>query len=379
MKRNLVLTPGPIQIPAEICAALGKPIIHHRTPQFQQILKDCVEGLQYVFQTKNDVYILTSSGTGGMEAAVCNLVNQGDKVVTVEGGKFGERWTELCKVYGAEPTVIEVKWGTAVKAAQIKEVLDANKDIKAVFVTLNETSTGVVTDLKPIAEIVSKTNAILVVDAISGLGVVDCKVDEWGLDVVVTGSQKGFMLPPGLAFISVNEKAHKVIAECKSPRYYFDLRKAKKAFADTDTPFTPAIGIIVALKEALDFFKSRGIENLFKYYEKMAIATRQAALALGLGLLAEENCISNALTSIVIPDNIKGGQIVKIMRDVHGITIAGGQGYLKGKIIRISHMGAIDEYDILAGISCLEKVLKELGHNFEMGAGVAAAQKVFNQ
>lgn len=378
MKRNLLLTPGPTQIPPQICAALGKPIIHHRTPEFQGNIKEAIEGLQYVFQTKSDIYLLASSGTGAMEAAVANIVGAGDKAITVECGKFGERWTELCKTYQAETHVIEVEWGTAVTADQIAELLTVHKNVKAVFVTLNETSTGVVTDVKSIAEVVSKTDAVLVVDAISGLGIVDLKMDEWGVDVVVSGSQKGFMLPPGLAFIAVNDKAYKLVEECKNPRYYFDLRKAKKAFDKCDTAFTPAIGIIIALNEALKMFKEEGLENLFAHYERLAKGTRAAAKALGLGLLAKDNCISNALTSIMIPDTVEGGKLVKIMRDTYGITVAGGQGYLKGKIIRIAHMGCVDEYDILTGISCLEKVLKELGHSFEMGAGVAAAQKVFN-
>ncbi len=379
MKRNLLLTPGPTQIPPRICAALGKPIIHHRTPEFQSNIKEAIEGLQYVFQTKNDVYMLASSGTGAMEAAVANLVGPGDKALTVQGGKFGERWTELCKAYQAEAEVISIEWGTAVKAEQIKKALEENKDVKAVFVTLNETSTGVVTDIKAIAEVVQKTDAVLVVDAISGLGVVDLKMDDWGVDIVVSGSQKGFMLPPGLSFIAVNEKAYKLVETCNNPRYYFDLRKAKKAFQKSDTAFTPAIGIIIALNEALKMFKEDGLENLFKHYERLAQGTRAAAKALKLELLASEDCQSNALTSIKMPESVDGVKLVKLMRDTYGITIAGGQADLKGKIIRIAHMGCVDEYDILAGISCLEKVLKELGYDFPIGAGVAAAQKIFNQ
>jgi aspartate aminotransferase-like enzyme len=378
MKRNLLLTPGPTQIPPRICAALGKPIIHHRTPEFQANIKEAIEGLQYVFQTKNDVYPLACSGTGAMEAAVANLVGPGDKAITVEGGKFGQRWTELCKAYQAETEVITLEWGTAVKAEQIQKLLDQDKGVKAVFVTLNETSTGVLTDIKAIADIVKSTDAVLVVDAISGLGVVDLKMDAWGVDVVVSGSQKGFMLPPGLAFIAVNDKAYQVMEGCSNPRYYFDLRKAKKAFQKTDTAFTPAIGIIIALNEALKMFKEDGLDKLFQYYAKLAQGTRAAAKAIGLEMLASEDCLSNALTAVKIPESIDGVKLVKIMRDTYGITIAGGQAQLKGKIIRIAHMGCVDEYDILTGISCLEKVLKELGHDFEMGAGVAAAQKVFN-
>ncbi len=378
MKRNLLLTPGPTQIPPSVCAALGKPIIHHRTPQFQDNIKVAVEGLQYVIQTKSDVYLLAGSGTAAMEAAVCNLVNQGDKVITVEGGKFGERWTELCNVFGAQTDVIEVEWGTAIDPKIIEQKLNSDPDIKVVFTTLNETSTGVVTDIKAVAEIVKKTNAILVVDAVSGLGVVDCKMDEWGVDVVCSGSHKGFMLPPGLAFLAMSDKAYKKVEECSTPRYYLDLRKSKKAFAATDTPFTPAIGIIIGLNESLKFFTEKKLEDVFAHYQRLAKGTRIAAKALGMGLLAEESCISNVLTPIVLPDSVDGGKLVKAMRDVHGVTVAGGQGKLKGKIIRISHMGCVDEYDILTGISCFEKVLNEMGYSFELGAGLKAAQEYFN-
>jgi len=378
MKRNLLLTPGPTQIPPDVCAELGKPIIHHRTPEFQENIKEAIKGLQYVCQTKNDVYLLASSGTGAMEAAVCNLLSPGDKAITVEGGKFGERWTELCHAYGAEAKVISVEWGTAVMPKNIEALLEAEKDVKAVFVTLNETSTGVVTDIKGIAEVVRKTEAVLVVDAISGLGVVDLPMDDWGVDVVVAGSQKGFMLPPGLAFVTVNDKAYNLIEKSKNARYYFDLRKSKKAFQKDDTPFTPAIGIIIALNKSLNKFKEEGLENLFAKYSLLAKATRQAAKTLGLELLAEESCISNVLTAIKLPEGMDGGKLVKIMRDTYGISIAGGQGHLKGNIIRIAHMGCVDEYDILTGISCLEKVLKELNFDFGVGSGVAAAQKVFN-
>ena len=264
MKKNLLLTPGPTQIPPEICAALGRPIIHHRTPQFQENLKEAVEGLQYVFQTHNDIYLLASSGTGGMEAAVSNLLSPGDKAITVEGGKFGERWTELCRSYGVEPHVLKVEWGKAVSPKQVQKILDADKDIEAVFITLCETSTGVTTDVEAVAKVVGGTKAVLVVDAISGIGVTDLQTDNWGVDVVVAASHKGLMLPPGLAFVSVSKKALALIEQSKSPRYYFDLRKAKKAMEKIDTPFTPAIGIVIALNESLRHIKQTGLESLFE-------------------------------------------------------------------------------------------------------------------
>lgn len=379
MKRNLLLTPGPTQIPPEICAVLGRPIIHHRTPQFQENIKEAVEGLKQVFQTKNDVYLLTCSGTGAMEASVCNLLSPGDKAITVEGGKFGERWSELCRSYGVEPHVIQVTWGKAVDPAQIKKILDAHKDIKAVFITQSETSTGVTTDVEAVARVVRDTNAVLVVDAISALGIIDLQMDHWGVDVVVSAAHKGFMLPPGLAFISLSPKAFKLVETCKSPRYYFDLRKSKEAMADIDTPFTPAIGIVIALNESLRRIKQEGLQNLFAYYAHLAKGTREAAKALGLSIFTDESFQSNVLTAIKLPPEVDGNKVVKIMRDTHGISVAGGQDSLKGKIIRIAHMGCVDEYDILTGISCLEKVLLKLGYKFTLGAGVAAAQKVFTE
>ncbi|MBF0484244.1 MAG: alanine--glyoxylate aminotransferase family protein [Candidatus Omnitrophica bacterium] len=378
MDRNLLLTPGPTHIPPDLCAALGKPIIHHRTPQFQLYLKEVAEGLQYIFQTKSHVYLLASSGTGTMEAAVANVVNKGDKVITIEGGKFGERWTELCKVYGAECKVVQVKWGTAVDAKLIKKMLDEDKSIKAVFATLNETSTGVTTDIKALGEVVNGTNTLLVVDAISGLGVVDFKMDEWHADICVAGAHKGFMLPPGLGMVAVSDKAMKVINECTSPRYYFDLRKYEKAYGKNDTPFTPAINIIVAMVESLRKMRAEGLDNMLKRFDRLAKGVRAAAKAMNLTLLAEDYCISNALTPIMLPEGMEAKKVVKTMRDVYGVSVAAGQGDIENKIIRISHMGAVDEFDMLVGIGCFEKVMKQMGHKFELGAGLTAAQKVYN-
>ena len=379
MKKNLLLTPGPTQIPPEICAALGRPIIHHRTPQFQENLKEAVAGLKYVFQTQHDIYILTSSGTGGMEAAVSNLLSPGDKAIVVDGGKFGERWQELCESYWIHVKVVKVEWGKVVSPDQIKELLTAEKDTKAIFTTLCETSTGVTTDIEAVAKVVKESDAVLVVDAVSGLGVTDLKTDAWGVDVVVSASHKGLMLPPGLAFVSASPKALKLIAASKSPRYYFDLREAKKAMEKIDTPFTPAIGIVIALNESLRRIKETGLENHLASIARLARATRAGAQGLGLTLFPHTSRISNALTTISLPADIDGEKLVKTMRDTYGISVAGGQDKLKGKVIRIAHMGCIDEYDILTGISCLEKVLHRMGHKFVLGSGVSAAQKIFNE
>ncbi len=376
MQKNYLVTPGPTPLPPLVLEAMSRPIIHHRTPQFQAILKEATEGLRYVFQTKNDVFILASSGTGAMEASVINLLSPGDTVLVVQGGKFGERWTEICKAYGINADVLDVKWGQAVDPSDIKDRLLGKPGIKAVFTTLCETSTGVVNDIAAIGRVVKDTSAVLVVDAISGLGAIDLKTDEWSCDMVVSGSQKGLMLPPGLGFISVSPKAFKLIEGSKSPRYYLDLRKAKKALDKTDTPFTPAITLIIALNEALKMIKQDGLEGIFLRHRKMADATRAALKALGLNLFAPL-AGSDVVTAACLPPGIDGEKLVKTMRDIYGVTIAGGQDELKGKVIRIAHMGFIGEFDIVLGISCLEKVLAQMGYKFNLGAGVRAAEEVF--
>lgn len=377
MRKNYLLTPGPTPLPPEVTQAQAKPIIHHRTPQFQAILKEVSVGLKYVFQTSGDVYILTSSGTGAMEASVANLLSMQDTALVVQGGKFGERWTEICKAYGINTEIIDVEWGKAVLPQEIEKRLKANPKIKAVFTTLCETSTGVVTDIEKIGKIVKPSEAVLVVDAISGLGAIDLKTDAWFVDVCVSGSQKGLMLPPGLAFICVSEKAWNKVNDSKCPKYYFDLKAAKKSLASIDTPFTPAISLVIALAEALKIMKQEGIENIFSRHKKMADATRAAMVQLGLKLFAPD-AGSDVVTAVNVPQGLDGEKLVKTMRDNYGVTIAGGQAELKGKVFRFAHMGFIEEFDIIVGISCLEKVLRQMGYKFNLGAGVKAAQEVFN-
>jgi aspartate aminotransferase-like enzyme len=376
MRKNYLLTPGPTPLPPEVLEAMARPIIHHRTPQFQAVLKEANEGLRYVFQTKGDVFILASSGTGAMEAAVVNLLSAGDTALCVQAGKFGERWTELCQSYGITPEVLNVEWGKAATAQEISQRLQANPKIKAVFTTLCETSTGALTDIKAVGLALKDTPAVLVVDAISGLGAIDLKTDEWSCDMVVSGSQNGLMLPPGLGFISVSAKAWKLVEASKSPRYYFDLREAKKAYDKTDTPFTPAINLVIALNEALKMMKKDGLENIFARHRKMADATRAAVKALGLELFAP-TASSDVVTAVKVPAGIDGEKLIKTMRDTYGVTMAGGQSELKGKVFRVAHMGYIEEFDIIAGISCLEKVLAQMGYKFTLGAGVKAAEEVF--
>jgi len=376
MRKNYLLTPGPTPLPPEVSLSMAKPIIHHRTPQFQAILKEATDGLRYVFQTTNDVFILTSSGTGAMEASVVNLLSSQDTVITVQGGKFGERWTEICKSYGINTEIIDVEWGKAVDPNEIARRLKSNPKVKAVFTTLCETSTGVTNDIEAIGRVVKDTEAVLVVDAISGLGAIDLKTDEWSCDVVVSGSQKGLMLPPGLAFISVSNKAWKKVSEASCPKYYFDLNKAKKALEKTDTPFTPGISLVIALNEALKIIRQDGLEKIFLRHKKMAEATRAAIKAMGLRLFAP-TAASDVVTAVCVPEGIDGEKLVKTMRDTYGVTIAGGQSELKGKVFRIAHMGFIEESDIILCIACLEKVLSQMGYKFNLGVGVKAAEEQF--
>lgn len=376
MKKDYLLTPGPTPLPPQVSLAMARPIIHHRTPQFQEILKEASQGLKWAFQTANDVFIISSSGTGAMEAAVANLLSCGDTALVIQGGKFGERWTELARAYGATLEIIDVEWGKAVSPEEIKKRLKANPQIKAVFATLCETSTGVDNDIASIAAIVKETPAVLVVDAISGLGAVDIKTDAWGIDVVVVGSQKGLMLPPGLGFISVSPKAWKLVETSKSSRYYLDLRKAKKALDKNDTPFTSSITLIIALNEALKMMQNDGLEYIFSRHKVMAEATRAAMKALGLELFAP-TAASGGVTAVKVPQGLDGEKLVKTMRDTYGVTIAGGQDELKGKVFRIAHMGFIAESDIITALACLEKVLTQMGYKFNLGVGVKAAEEVF--
>ncbi|UCH12649.1 MAG: alanine--glyoxylate aminotransferase family protein [Candidatus Omnitrophota bacterium] len=374
MKKQYLMTPGPTPVPPEALLSMARPIIHHRTRQFKNILKEAIEGLKYVMQTENDVFIFTSSGTGAMESAVSNVLSPGDKALVVKGGKFGERWEKIAQSYGIEVIPIDCEWGKSVDPAAIKAKLKQGKDIRAVYTTLCETSTGVVNDIEAIGKIVSKTQAILIVDAISGLGAVEFKTDGWGVDIAIAGSQKGLMIPPGLAFVSITKKAWKLVEEAKSPCYYFSYKQAKKSADKTDTPWTPAVSLVIALVETLKIIKAETIEATLQRHKKMAGAVRAAVLGLGLKLLAHDTP-SDAVTAIELPKSIDGSELIKTMRDKYGVSIAGGQEKLKGKICRIATMGFMTEFDVIVAISCLEIVLKEMGYSVEFGTGVRAAQE----
>jgi len=378
MKKYL-MTPGPTAVPERVLLSQAAQIIHHRTGAYREILGEVIKDLKYVFQTKNDVFILGSSGTGAMEAAVVNLMQRGEKALVVRGGKFGERFGEICQAYGVEIEAMDVEWGDAVSPYEIQKALARDNDIGVVFVTLCETSTGVVNDVASIGRIVKETKAVLVVDAISALGSVEIKTDEWGLDVVVAGSQKGLMIPPGLAFISINEKAWaKIKANVKEntclPSYYLNLTKTRESFLKTDHPFTPPVSLVLALKESLAMIKEEGLERVFARHRLLAEAMRAGIKALGLQVYAKSP--SDSVTSVKVPSSVDGLALVKKMSEEYGITIAGGQGKLKGKIFRIAHMGYADRFDVIIALSSLEMVLKKMGAKVKLGAAVKAAEEI---
>jgi len=374
VKKNYMFTPGPTMVPAEVLLAEAAPMIHHRTKEFSQITADAVAGLQTLFGTEQDVYIMMGSGTSAMEAAVANVISPGDKAICVNGGKFGERWGDLCRAYGAEVVEITMEWGTSFTVAQAAAQLAAHPDARALYITQSETSTGALTDVQGIAALTRKTETLLAVDSITGVGVHEFEFDAWGVDIAVSGSQKGCMMPPGLAFIAASERAWGAIDACTSPRYYLDMRKMKKTWAKTTTPFTAAVSLIRALKKALDMIHNEGLANVQARHDLLARATRAATAALGLKPVSA--CPVNGVTAIYLPESVDVGALINTMRDDHGVTMAGGQEALKGRIIRIGHMGYVCEEDILVAVGVLEQALTKAGYAFEMGAGLTAAQKV---
>ncbi len=367
MEKWFLLTPGPTPVPSEVLLEMANPIIHHRTDEFKQIFKEVCEDIKYLFQTKNDVIILASSGTGAMEASISNLFNKGDKVLIIRAGKFGDRWGEIAESYELNPLYIDVEWGNPVNIDDVKLKLDKNPDIKGIFTQASETSTGIKHPIKEIAELVKNNeNCLFIVDGITGVGVFDIKPDEWGIDVLISGSQKAFMLPPGLAFISLSEKAWKFAENSNLPKYYFDLKKERKNLKKGQTAYTPAVSLIIGLKKVLELVKKEGLENIFERNKKFAYATREAFKEIGLKIFNEKSP-SEAVTAILLPESVDGQKLVKFLRDNYKISIAGGQEHLKGKIIRISHMGFISRFDLIVGVSAVEMALKEFGYKFEFG------------
>ncbi|MFN8006844.1 MAG: alanine--glyoxylate aminotransferase family protein [Terriglobia bacterium] len=377
MFKERLFTPGPTQLLPAVQTAMSQPILHHRTEGFRAIFKEVLDGLKYIYNTQNDVICFTASGTGAMEGAVVNLLSPGDKAIVVSAGKFGERWTGLCKAFGIDAQVISIPYGQAVAPEQVALALKQNPQARAVFVQYSESSTGARHDIQALGKIVHDApNTVLVVDAITGLGVMEMPVDEWHLDVVVGGSQKALMLPPGLAFASVSQKAWAQIESTKSKKYYFDFAKERKNNLKGESSYTPAITLIVAAKEAIQYIRSIGRDHLIQNAGLLAAATRAAAKALGLKLFAESSP-SDALTAICSPQGLDSGVLIKEFKKNFGATVANGQGEMKGQLFRVAHLGYYDFIDTVAVIACLEIILKKLGVPVELGRGVQAAQEVY--
>lgn len=377
MKKQLLLVPGPTPVPPEALQAMGKQMINHRGAAFGELFEEINQSIKKVFRTENDVLIFPGSGTGAMEAAVVNLTEPGEKVALATIGSFGDRFGDILEGHGVIVERIAGEWGTAIEPLAVKEKLEANREIKKLFITQNETSTGVTNDLKAVKSVIPE-DVLMIVDAVSGLGGIDLKMDEWGIDVVVTGSQKALMIPPGLAFVALNDRAWKVAAENQAPKYYWDFKIAKKFLLKNppQTPYTPAVSLLYALQASLRLILEEGLDNVFKRHELLAKAVRAGIKAMGLNMLAGDDIASYTVTAVYSPEEIDVGKIRKLAREKYGVVLAGGQKKLDGKIFRIGHLGYVDWTDVITALAGLELTLKELGYPLEFGAGVKAAQEV---
>jgi serine---pyruvate transaminase len=376
--KQYLMTAGPTPLPPAVSQVMAQPMLYHRAPAFVEVYARVLDRLKAVVGTTGDVLVFASSGSGAMESAVANLVWPGEPALVASCGKFGERWAELCEAYGAETVHWETEWGQVVEPSALEDRLEQNPGVEVVFTQLSETSTGVVNDVRELAEVAHRHGALIAVDAVSGLGAVPCPQDEWGLDVVVAGSQKALMSPPGLGFASANEAALERAAAAPGRRYYFDWGRtvAGQRQDPPDSPFTPAVGLVQALDVALGLIEEEGLTQVYRRHDLLGRSTRAAARGLGLELLGGGDERANVVTAICLPETIDGTKVPKLMRDRFKITIAGGQGRLKGKIARIAHCGYYGPFDVIVTVAALEMTLRELGHEVELGAGVAAAQRV---
>jgi len=358
---------------------MARPIIHHRTAEFESIFAEVREGLKYVYETDQEVFILAASGTGAMEASVANTLSRGDKALVVNGGKFGERWGKICRAYGVEVEEMMVEWGKEVDPGEIEKALEKDPSINAVLVQASETSTGVKHPTKEIAEITNKRDdVILIVDGITGVGVFPLPFDKWGVDVLVGGSQKAFMLPPGLSFAAMSEKAWKFYEKSDLPKFYFDFKSALKNAEKNTTTFTPAVTLIIGLAAVLKRFREEGREAMHARHAKLALATREAMRAIGVEPYVQDTP-STALTTIIAPPEIGAAKVIAGLRDDYSITVAGGQDQAKGKIFRVSHIGDIDKTDILTMVAAVESVLNGLGYEFDFGAATKKASQILSE
>ena len=372
MQKRYLLAPGPTQIPPEVLLKMAEPMIHHRNPMFEGVVEDVRDGLKFLFGTRNEVLIFASSGTGAMEGAVTNMLSPGDKAIVVRSGKFGERWAEICEAYGVVSVNIDIPWGDKLDPSIIEGALKANPDAKAVYTQATETSTGTVFPTKEIADIVRNfPDTLMVVDGITGVGVLPLPMDEWGIDVLISGSQKALMLPPGLAFAGVSDKAWEMGTSSKIPKFYFNWAKERQNLVKNQTNFTPAISLITGLRESLRILREEGLDNVYHRSEMLARATREGAGAIGLEIFSKNP--SPAVTAICAPEGIDGQAIYKTLWKKYGVTGAGGQDFLKGRIFRLATLGYADKYDVITAVAAIEFTLNDLGYKFPLGSGVAAA------
>ncbi|MGM0508858.1 MAG: pyridoxal-phosphate-dependent aminotransferase family protein [Fusobacteriota bacterium] len=375
--RNLLMSPGPTQIPERVKLEMAKDIIHHRTGEYSKIFKELSKNLKKIFKTENPVITLTSSGTGAMEASVTNLFSKGDKVVVFNNGKFGGRFAKLAKLYDLEVIEIAYEWGEVASLEDLKKILKKHNDIKGVFLTHHETSTGIINDVEAFGEVLKDTDIVFVVDSISGMIANDFKTDEWNVDCAISGAQKGFMTPPGIAFVSLSDKAQKAMERSDLPAFYFSFEKHLGRYPQGQNPTTPAVTVILAANEACKMLLEEGMDNVIKRHKNMRDASCIGIKKLGLDFFVKDlDTMGNTLTTVKVPEGIDGAKIPQLMKDKHGITIAGGQADYKGKIFRIGHLGEVDTSDVLVTFSALEQVLVELGYDkFEPGDSVKAIQE----
>jgi len=375
MRKPRLMTPGPAPVPEDVLLELARPVIHHRSAEAKEVVVACVKGLKEVFQTRHDVLILTASGTGAMEAAAVNTVQPGKKAIVLNAGWFAQRWGVVCKAYGIAPIMLDTEWGQPVDPQQVENALAQHPDAECVMGTLSETSTGTGHPVEAIGRIVAETPAVFAVDGISGVGAMECRMDAWNIDLLCVGSQKALMLPPGLAFVGVSPKAWAKIDAFDSTSYYFNLKIARKKMLDFDTPFTPAHTLLLGLRTALKRIEAEGLENVWHRHKVMSEACQAGIVALGLDLFSARP--AEGLTAFMVPTGLKDSDIRGRLADRFGITIVGGQDKLKGKIVRVGHMGYMDELDVISGLAALEMVLSDLGYDVEPGRAVTAAQQVF--
>jgi aspartate aminotransferase-like enzyme len=373
--KSKLFTPGPTKVPGAVLAAVGKQVLHHRSPEFSEKVRHVQDELGRLLQTHNDTLLFTCSGTGMMEAAVANLLSRGDKAICINNGMFGERWVDICRAFGVEAIDVSIEWGKSIDSAQMEQVVSAHPDAKAVFVIHSETSTGALNDIEALAKVVNTHEAVMVVDATSSVGCHEIRMDEWGIDVVVAGTQKALMTPPGLSFVALNGKAWSLVSASDLPTYYFDFTTTwKRLQRKGQTPFTTAVSLVYGLEVALAMMEEEGWDNVYRRHARMGEATRAAVKELGFGILPEHPV--NGVTVITCPDALDANKIVRVMDDRFGVRVAGGQAHLSGKVFRIGHMGGIRERDLAMVIGALERAAVEIGHKVTPGAGLAALQQV---